>query len=218
MSTSPNKPSIKQQRAASREAKLVEYRRQQARAARNRKLAIGGGVLGGVAVVALIATTVILTPKPVTYATNSGKTVQGVATFTNDAAHTTATVNYEQTPPAGGPHDPVWLNCGVYTETQRSENAVHAQEHGAVWVTYDPALPEADIAAIRAKLPSTYVIMSPFPGLENPVTLSAWNAQLSLDKIDDPRFEEFFEAYWKSNAVPEPGSPCTGGITGPGAA
>ena len=33
---------------------------------------------------------------------------------------------------------------------------------GAIWITYDPALSEGDVSALRAKLPSTYVILSPF--------------------------------------------------------
>ena len=30
--------------------------------------------------------------------------------------HTDGTVDYAQTPPAGGEHNPVWQNCGVYEE------------------------------------------------------------------------------------------------------
>ncbi|MEO3856907.1 DUF3105 domain-containing protein [Acrocarpospora sp. B8E8] len=31
--------------------------------------------------------------------------------------------------------DPTWQNCGVYAKSLRKENVVHAQEHGAVWIT-----------------------------------------------------------------------------------
>src|SRR5690348_8879847 len=55
-----------------------------------------------------------------------------------DPAHTPEDVDYPQSPPAGGPHDPVWLDCGVYEEPVREENAVHDLEHGTVWITYDP--------------------------------------------------------------------------------
>ena len=53
--------------------------------------------------------------------------------------HTTDPVTYTETPPAGGPHDPVWEDCGVYTQQLRNENVVHALEHGTVWITYRPA-------------------------------------------------------------------------------
>jgi Protein of unknown function (DUF3105) len=54
----------------------------------------------------------------------------------------TGPVTYAQNPPVGGPHDLVWLNCGIYTAPVRNENAVHSLEHGAVWVTYQPSLAE----------------------------------------------------------------------------
>ena len=54
--------------------------------------------------------------------------------------HTTDPVTYTETPPAGGPHDPVWHDCGVYTQQVRNENAVHSLEHGTVWITYRPGL------------------------------------------------------------------------------
>ncbi|NED68182.1 DUF3105 domain-containing protein, partial [Streptomyces sp. SID10244] len=49
-------------------------------------------------------------------------------------------VAYDQSPPFGGPHDEVWATCTgiVYPNPLRSENAVHALEHGAVWITYNP--------------------------------------------------------------------------------
>ena len=42
--------------------------------------------------------------------------------LTND--HTDEDVDYPTSPPAGGPHDPAWLDCGVYDEPVRDENAV----------------------------------------------------------------------------------------------
>lgn len=215
--SSPNdRPTVKQQRAAAREAKLVEYRRAQARSRRNRKIAIGASITGAVAIVGLIATTVVLTPKPVTYSTNGTHQIDGLQTFANGAAHTTEPVTYPQTPPAGGEHHPMWLNCGVYEEPQPNENAVHSMEHGAVWVTYDPALPADELEAIRAKIPSTYTLLSPFPGLDSPIALSAWNAQLKIDSASDERFAQFFENHWRSDRVPEPGASCTGALDGPG--
>lgn len=211
-----NQPTIKQQRAAAREKKLEEYRKREARSKRNKKLGIIGGVVAGVAVVGLVVTTVVLTPKPVSYNTDATNSIADLQTFENTAGHTTDDVTYDQTPPAGGEHNPYWLNCGVYSEPQTDENAVHSLEHGAVWVTYNPDISDADLDAIKAKLPTTYVILSPFPGLENTVTLSAWNAQVSLDSVDDERFEKFFENYWRSSKVPEPGASCVGAVDGPG--
>src|ERR1700744_2997072 len=55
--------------------------------------------------------------------------------------HVTGPVKYVVTPPVGGPHDPVWMNAGVYTKPVPVTRAVHNLEHGAVWITYDPNLP-----------------------------------------------------------------------------
>ena len=49
-------------------------------------------------------------------------------------------VAYDTFPPYGGQHDPYWADCSgtVYTKTVRNENMVHAMEHGAVWIAYNP--------------------------------------------------------------------------------
>jgi hypothetical protein len=46
--------------------------------------------------------------------------------------------------------------------------------------------------------------------------LSAWGHQLSVDSAADPRVEEFITAYVQGPQTPEPGAPCTGGLTAPG--
>src|SRR5215217_4832137 len=58
-------------------------------------------------------------------------------------------VDYAQTPPVGGAHKPVWPNCGFYDEPIRDENAVHSLEHGAVWITYSPDLPQDQVDELR---------------------------------------------------------------------
>ena len=46
--------------------------------------------------------------------------------------------------------------------------------------------------------------------------LSGWNSQLQVNNASDARIADFFEEFWKSNNVPEPGAACTGAIDGPG--
>jgi hypothetical protein len=138
--------------------------------------------------------------------------IPGVETFeVESASHTTDPVDYPQDPPAGGPHDPSWQKCQVYEAPVRNENAVHAQEHGAVWITYQPNLPESD-REILAKLAEgqPYVLISPYPGHENPVVASAWGAQLRLDDVDDPRLQAFIDHY--AGNGPEPGANCESGV------
>jgi hypothetical protein len=217
--SSTAKPGVKQQRAQQRAEKLEQYHREQKRVARNRKIGLIAGITAGVAVIGVLITSIVLTPQPVTYsAGGDGATIEGVETFENASLHVETPVTYAQTPPAGGDHHPTWLNCGVYTEPVPNENAVHSLEHGALWVTYDPAISDADLATLKKVLPSSYVILSPFDGLPSPIVVSGWNSQLQVEAADDERLPAFFEEYWKSNDVPEPGALCTGAFDAPGKA
>ncbi len=212
-------PSIKQQRAAARAKKLEEYQKQQKRMARNRRIAIFSSLAAVVAIVTLVIVSVVLTPQRPQYsAGGDGTDISGVESFQNAAGHVETPVDYEQTPPAGGEHHPAWLNCGVYTEPVPEENAVHSLEHGAIWVTYDPSLSDEDLEALKAQLPSTYVILSPYEDLPSPIVLSGWNSQLQVESADDERIPAFLEEYWQSQNVPEQGASCTGAIDGPGKA
>jgi hypothetical protein len=135
-----------------------------------------------------------------------------VETFeVESATHTTDPVDYPQDPPVGGPHDPSWQKCAVYDAPVRPENAVHSMEHGAVWITYQPDLPESD-REVLAKLAEgqRFLLISPYPGLEDPVVASAWGAQLRLDDVNDPRLRAFIDRY--AGNGPERGASCDSGV------
>ncbi|QEV99263.1 DUF3105 domain-containing protein [Microbacterium caowuchunii] len=209
----------KQQREQRRQEKLAEYQRQTARRRRSKLLWWVVGSAAAVVVVAVVVASIVFTPKPVSYGAfdSAGATIEGVETFENVTTHTEEPVDYDQTPPAGGPHSSYWLNCGIYDQAVPDENAVHSMEHGAVWVTYDPArVDDDDLAALRAQFPSSYTLMSPYDGLDSPIVLSAWNAQLKIDDAGDSRIPEFFEEYWRSQNSPEPNALCSGGVDAPG--
>jgi len=216
----PAKPTVKQQRDLRRAEKVAAMQKQMATQKRNQRIGIISAITGGVLVLALVITFVIVgsTPKQ----DPSDIEIEGLKTFgTLTATHVDGAVDYEadygMNPPAGGNHNAVWLNCGVYDQPQENENAVHALEHGAVWITYDPdALSEAEVATLRSEAPSTYSIVSPYPDLPAPVVISAWSAQVQLDGVDDPRIEQFIQKYWKAATAPEPGALCTGALDGPG--
>jgi hypothetical protein len=137
----------------------------------------------------------------------------GVQTFENlSRNHTTDPVSYQQSPPVGGDHNPVWQNCGFYDKPIRNENGVHSLEHGAVWITYQPDLPSEQVETLRKLAQSQdFILVSPYPDLPAPVVASAWGKQLQLDSADDPRLEQFVGAFKKGPQTPEPNAPCTGG-------
>jgi Protein of unknown function (DUF3105) len=130
--------------------------------------------------------------------------------------HTEGDIDYPQTPPAGGAHNPVWQNCGFYEEPVRDENAVHSLEHGAVWITYLPSIPQDEIERLRdLSEDSDFVLVSAKPDQDSPVVATAWGKQLTLESAEDPNLERFINAYSQGPQTPEPGAPCTGGIGAP---
>jgi hypothetical protein len=203
----------KQERAAQRTAKQEEAARSRRRTKLKKRVtraAILIVVVGGIAALLFV-------PRRGSYTSGgTGALIEGVQYYQNPTGHTEAPVIYPQTPPAGGEHHPTWLNCGIYGDPVPNVYAVHSLEHGAVWVTYEPALSADALDTLRSHLPSSYVILSPYVGLPSPIVLSSWNRQLQLDSPDDPRLPQFFEEYWRNQNVPEPGALCTGGFDGPG--
>ena len=198
---------------ARRAAKAEESMRRKKRAAFWRTLRIVGIPI---AVFVLVAAAYAWLPRSANDSRGGGPLIEGLQIYSNETGHVLGPVDYPQTPPAGGQHDPTWLNCGIYNLPVPNENAVHALEHGAVWVTYDPALDAGDLDALRMRLPSTYVVLSPYEGLPAPIVLSAWHAQLSVESAGDERLPLFLEEYWRSRNVPEPGALCAGGLNAPG--
>jgi hypothetical protein len=141
---------------------------------------------------------------------------QGVQSYEiTDASHVTTPVSYPQNPPAGGPHAPQWQNCGYYDAPIRPENAVHSMEHGAVWITYQPGLPAAQIETLRQMARQPFVLVSPNPDIPAPIGASAWARNLLVASADDPQLAEFVRMYRVGPTTPERGAPCTGGVGQP---
>jgi hypothetical protein len=191
--------------------KLERVRAEQAAAARRRRTIVVAAVVAVVLVVGGGVTAAVLSSR------SSSASLSAVQSFSGlTRNHVTATVNYAQTPPVGGDHDPTWLNCGIYTSPVRNENAVHDLEHGAVWITYQPALAKAQVDQLTTYARGqTYLDLSPYPGLPSPVVVSAWGKQLRLTSASDPRLRSFVKKYKEGSQTPEPGAPCTGGTGSP---
>jgi hypothetical protein len=226
--------SAKNSSTAARKARIEEMRRaERARERRNRILVVAASV---VVVAGLVVGGVVLlkgqsdSGKDTTAASGddakgggsagdsghfaTGK--DGVRTWSGKLGrtHVTTKVSYPMHPPVGGNHNPVWLNCNgdVYTQPVHDENAVHALEHGAVWVTYTGKAKKADVDALAAKVKKTpYSLMSPYANQAAPLMLSAWGHQVTVKSASDPEVDKFFAAYVQGPQTPEPGASCTGG-------
>ncbi|RBY86619.1 DUF3105 domain-containing protein [Blastococcus sp. TF02A-30] len=144
----------------------------------------------------------------------SADEIEGVQTYDYPGGdHVTTTVDYEQSPPVGGPHDPVWADCTgtVYDVDIRHENAVHGLEHGAVWITYNPdEVSDADIDTLAELVEGENGrMMSPYVGLDSPISIQSWGDQLKVDSADDVRLKQFADLMtFKSGDFPEPGATC----------
>jgi hypothetical protein len=208
----PPKPSltIKEQRAEKRAAQLAAFKKKEAASKRTRILGIVAAVVALLLVAGTVTTVLVINAAP-------PQQIEGVQRYSDlESTHTETRVSYDQTPPVGGPHNPAWLNCGVYNEPQQNENVVHTLEHGAVWITYDPATTtDAEVEALVALAPDTYSVVSPYEGIGT-MAISAWGAQLFFTDVADPAVEDFLTEFYRSPNSPEPNAPCTGAIDGPG--
>lgn len=223
MATPPKRPTakqptVKEQRADKRALQMAAFKKQEQTRARTRRFGIIGAIVALLAVIGVVTTVVIVNANPPQSAPLSGDLASRVQLYPGlDRTHVDTAVTYPQTPPVGGPHNPAWLNCGIYDQKQQNENAVHALEHGSVWITYDPSTTSAaEITALEKLTPSTYAILSPYPGIGDQMAISAWGAQLRFTDVADPTVLDFIQRYWRAADSPEPSAPCTGGIDGPG--
>lgn len=153
---------------------------------------------------------------PLLLASCSSGPLSSVQIFTFPSGdHQEGQVQYEQTPPAGGPHNPTWQTCGVYASALYPEYVVHSLEHGAVWITYQASLSEVQVRALEQLSEGrTHVLVSPVRQQTAPVVLTAWGAQLEVPDSRDARVGAFLKRYERSSRSPEPGAPCTGGYAG----
>ncbi len=150
--------------------------------------------------------------------------IEGLVIFPDPGRdHLSGDIDYVQDAPPGGPHNPTWLNCGIYDEPVRVENVLHSLEHGAVWLAYQPDLAIEQVERLRSltrqeqsRLGERLIILAPRPNLEDPIVATAWRAQLRLEDASDERLTSFVRRYQKGPFTPEPGADCTfGGIGEP---
>jgi hypothetical protein len=115
-------------------------------------------------------------------------------------------------PPAGGAHNSTPQQCAVYDGQIRQEAAIHSLEHGAVWITYQPGLPEDQINALKDLVEGDpYMMISPYEGLPAPIVLTAWNHQLQMQSFDKDTVERFMRSYKNKRGItPEFGASCSG--------
>lgn len=123
--------------------------------------------------------------------------------------HVEGAVDYEGTePPASGEHSGSPVACQVYSEPVATESILHSLEHGGVWISYQPELPAEQVSALTDAYDRPNVLISPYPGQTEPISLQAWTRQLAVEEPDDPRINAFLDAYIQGVQAPERGAGC----------
>ena len=144
--------------------------------------------------------------------------IDGVQTYDYPGGqqHVSTPVDYAESPPVGGEHAPPpdWADCTgtVYDIDIRHENAVHSLEHGGVWVTYDPERVGEDAVETLVGLVEGVSgrMLSPYEGLDAPISIQSWGHQLKVEQADDKRLKQFADLLTQNaEFTPEPGATCS---------
>jgi hypothetical protein len=194
------------EKAQARREHLQRMRADQQRKQRRAALLMWG--TGGLIIVILVGVVGV-------FLVNQARTtsLDGVANYKYEGSqHVAGPVTYKETPPVGGQHNNQWQQCAVYDKPIHNEHAVHSLEHGAVWITYRPDLPKAQIDKLKEVASSNgqqdYMLVSPFPNLPSPVVATTWGHQLKLTDPADPKLPAFIKKFQNGKDTPELGATC----------
>ncbi len=102
-------------------------------------------------------------------------------------------------PPTSGSHtNPVaW---GVYDTEVRDDQVIHNMEHGGIYVSYQPDLPQDQIEKLKKLLSEPFsnpefqpkkIVLAPRAANKSPIELSSWRRSESLASYDQKKIEEY---------------------------
>lgn len=102
-------------------------------------------------------------------------------------------------PPTSGPHaNPV--SWGVYDMEIRDDQAIHNMEHGGVYVSYQPSLPNDQIKRLANLLSAPFsdskfrpkkIVLAPRDANKSPIELSSWRRSEALANYDQKKIEDY---------------------------
>ncbi|MFQ5524233.1 MAG: DUF3105 domain-containing protein [Acidimicrobiia bacterium] len=185
-----------------KKAQRAAERRAAAARAKKRKRTMYFGVLA----VVLVGVVVALWPKPLPEVLASVETFPDLGQDHVDPA--TQNPEYNSDPATSGPHSANPAPCGVFRQPIPDLNQVHDLEHGAVAILYQPEIDPAvrDQLEDFARQVGTHILVSPRPGLSDPVVLVAWTRLLRLAELDMEAVQAFYDSF--AQRGPEAGVPC----------
>jgi len=145
---------------------------------------------------------------------NLNRVPDGVKSYSYPGGnHDDAFNAWTESPPVGGVHNNTWQKCGYYDGMITTGMGVHSMEHGAVWITYSPDLPQAEKDKLKKLAEDdSWVLVSEYPNLQAPIVVTAWNKQLIPSSADSKELKQFIRVF-KNNPdnTPEYGATCATG-------
>lgn len=204
----PNQRAERRQQAAKnrREERMKAYERNRRQWMMTK---IGAGVLAVVVVVAIV-----FSGYNYLQDRDLNRVPPGVKSYAYPGGQHDDSFNaWTEIPPVGGVHNNTWQKCGFYDGQINPGMGVHSLEHGAVWITYQPDLPQDQKDKLKKLAEDDpWVLVSEYPGIPAPIVASAWGKQFIPDSADDKELKQFIRVF-KSNpdTTPEYGATCATG-------
>src|SRR4051812_1477618 len=101
--------------------------------------------------------------------------------------------SWDSDPPTHGPHDPVWAVWGQYDTDVPQRNLVHNLEHAGLVIQYGPAVPAAQIDALKqAVLKDTqWTVLAPYSKLKDKIAFEVWTKMSTCPKFDQTVLDHY---------------------------
>ncbi len=113
-------------------------------------------------------------------------------------------------PPTSGDHGQ-HIDKGVYPSEVPDANVIHNLEHGYIYISYRPDLPQAEIDKLEGlffspfsnlEFSPTKVILAPRAANESPIVLSSWLRSQKFEVFDEQTMTDYYLS--NVNKSPEP--------------
>lgn len=90
---------------------------------------------------------------------------------------------YNSNPPVSGPHFSSPANWGVYDYEVRDEIFLHNMEHGGVWISYKPGVPQGVVDELKkiAGDMNTKIVLEPRSKNDTDIAVAAWTHLLKFN-------------------------------------
>jgi hypothetical protein len=88
---------------------------------------------------------------------------------------------YNSNPPTSGPHYAQPAKAQYYDHEVADERLVHNLEHGEIWISYKPSVPQSVVDELKKFADGVFIVIAPRAANDTDIALAAWTR---LDKFD----------------------------------